>query len=147
VVQALYENTGSRKNRVLMTRPGLHTKIADFYFTSSARIATLTAETNQQGPAQAMGAVNSILTNYGVLDMVPNNLQPIGDSGSSSDTAFILDFDQIDIAYYRGYRTETLAKTGLSDKRMIHVDYSLCVKNSEALGMIQGIDATAAMTA
>lgn len=145
VVQALYENTGSRANRVLMTRPELHSTISDFYFSAGANVATLTAETNQRGPATAMTAVNTILTSYGLLDMIPNNLQPIGDAGSSSDTAFILDMSQIEQSFLTGYRSEPLAKTGLSRKMMIMVDYTLKVKNSEALGMIQGINPATAM--
>ena len=146
-VRALFQNTGSRANRVLMTRPVLHSVISDFYFTSTARVATLTAETNQQGPAQAMGAVNSILTNYGVLDMIPNNLQPIGDAGSGSDTAFILDMSQLKQSFLTGYNSVPLAKTGLSRKMFINGDYSLKVLNSEALGIIQGIDDSLQMAA
>jgi len=146
-VTALYKNTNSRANRVLMTRPDLHNLISDFYFEPSSRVASLTAETNQQGPAQAMIAVNSILTNYGVLDMVPNALQPQGDAGSGSDTAFILDFSQISFSFLHGFRTEPLAKTGLSTKMLISVDWSLRIDNSEALGMIQGIDDSIAMVA
>lgn len=145
VMQALFENTGSRANRVLMTRPLLHTQISDFYFTAGANVATLTAETNQRGPATAMTAVNTILTSYGMLDMIPNSLQPQSDAATGCDSAFILDMSQIEQSFLTGYRSEPLAKTGLSRKMLIHGDYTLCVKNSEALGIIQGIDAAAPM--
>ena len=93
-----------------------------------------------------MGAVNSILTNYGTLDMIPNNLQPQGDVTSDSDTAFILDMSQLSQSFITGYNSVPLAKTGLSRKMFINGDYTLKVLNSEALGIIQGVDAALAMT-
>ena len=152
-VTDLYKNTGSRADRTLMMSADVNGIVSDFYFDETAKVATLTAETNQKGPATAMGAVNSILTPYGMLHMVPNNLLPPSALAAAiagtedSHTAFILDNSQIEQSFLYGYRSEPLAKTGLSRRMMLHVDYSLCVKNSEALGAIRGVSPTLAMTA
>jgi hypothetical protein len=50
-------------------------------------------------------------------------------------------------SFVTGYQTEPLAKTGLSDKRMISCDYSLCVLNEKSQGVRADIDTTAPMTA
>jgi len=150
---ALYKNTGSRANRILMMSPEVNSLVNDFYFTDGAKVATLTAETNQKGPATAMGAVNTILGPYGLLDMTPNNLLPPSALAAAiagtedSHTAFILDMSQIEQSFLYGYRSEPLAKQGLSRRSMIHVDYSLKVKNSEALGAIRGVSPSTAMVA
>lgn len=148
VIKALFKNTGSRADRSMVMDVDTNSVVADFYFTSSARVATLTAETNQEGPARAMGAINSILTNYGIVHLVPSNLKGFPDTvaeASGSSSALILDWNQIEIITQRGMISEPLAKTGLSRKMLLSVMYSLRVKNSEALGIIQGIDATTAM--
>ena len=51
------------------------------------------------------------------------------------------------IDYLHGYRVEPLAKTGLSDKRMMAVDWTLRVNTQRAHGAILDIDETAAVTA
>jgi len=152
-VRALYENTGERKNRYLLMNPQMNDTIADFYFTSSARIATLIAEQGDgSGPREANGAVNSILTNFGKIDIVPNVLHPpVFDADGTTvvadtTTIFLLDFDYIMLSYLFSYRMEPLAKTGLAENRLISVDWALKPLNTEALGIFQGVDPSLAMT-
>ena len=151
VMQALFENTRGRMNdRILMTNATLHTVISDYYFTSTARVATFTAETNQEGPATAMGAVNSILTNYGVLKMIPNANQGFADTADStpdSSTAFILDFSTLKQASLRTMRVETIGKAGLSERRLLSHYWTLKPTTTEDQGIIQGIDNAVAMIA
>ena len=149
VLRALYENTGSRKNRVAMSRPVLHEKLSAWFFNANARVATLQDDrAGPNGPAQAQTAVNSILTDWGIVDMVPNALQPVsGDGSPDSDTLFILDFDTLDISHLRGFQVEELGKTGLSEKRQLTKDWTLKPVATENQGMIVGIDSSAAMTA
>ena len=59
----------------------------------------------------------------------------------------ILDPKHLKQSFLTGYRVEPLAKTGLSEKRMMSVDYSLCVLNEKSQGAIFDVDHTAAMTA
>jgi hypothetical protein len=153
IMRALYENTGERKTRDLMVTPELNDTIADFYFTSSARIATLIAQQGDgTGPREANGAVNSILTNFGRLDITPNILHPavFDNDGTTvianTTTAFVIDFDYVSLSYLFSYRMEPLAKTGLANNRLLSVDWGLKVLNSEALGMAQGVNPALAMT-
>lgn len=149
VVLALYENTGSRANRLGLNRTKAHSRVSEYYFTSSARIATLESDTGQAAvPATAKGAVNAILTDYGIVDLVPNVFQPFGDVADStpdSSTMFILDMSKIEMVTMTGFRVEPLAKTGLSEKRLLSKSWGLKVLSSEAQGMIQAIDESIAM--
>ncbi len=149
VILALFRNTGSRKNRVLMSRPEVHSKISAFYFDSTARVATLQSQTAQtaSSPAQANTAVNAILTDYGIVDLVPNALQPIANAAGACDTAFILDFSTLECPNFTGFRVTPLAKTGHSEKRLLSKSWAFRPLATESQGIIQGIDATAAMTA
>ena len=151
VMQALFENTGSRSNRIGMSAPVLHSKISAFYFTSTARVATLAAETDQKGPATAMQAVNAILTDYGIVDLVPNALQTFSatstESVPDSYTFFILDFNTLEMANMTGFRVDTLAKNGLGDNRLLSKTSGFKPLSTEAQGFVQGIDAAVAMTA
>ena len=80
---------------------------------------------------------------FQVLKLVANRLQP--QTGENESTLYFLDPKHLKQSLMRGYRTEPLAKTGLSDKRMISVDYSLCVLNEASQGAIFDIDETAAV--
>jgi hypothetical protein len=99
--------------------------------------------------ATALGAVNVFVTDFGTLTLVPNRLQPTHtDSGSTTvSDVFILDPEYLSLAYLDGYRTDSLAKTGLAEKRMLAVDWTLVVHTEKAHGIIGDIDATLAMTA
>ncbi|WP_425044058.1 SU10 major capsid protein [Primorskyibacter sp. S87] len=150
VAQLVWEAGGDPS--VIMSTPTMIRQLSSFMFTDSARIATLTAETNQNGPATAMGSVNVFLTDFGVeLKMVPNRLQQTHDSlgGTTGDAchAYVIDPAYMRHGHLKGYRTEPLAKTGLADKRSMAIDWTTKVLNREAHGIIADLDYTAAVTA
>ena len=129
----------------LMARPSVIRLISEYMFTSSARIATMTTDVGQgTGAATAKGAVNVYATDFGVtLDLIPNRLMPQSSAGTSS--VLFADWGFVQGAYLRGYQVEPLAKTGLSEKRMMSVDWTLKVLNEEALGAIHAINEATAM--
>jgi len=53
----------------------------------------------------------------------------------------------IEQSFLKGYTTVPLAKTGLSEKRLMSVNYSLKVLNEKSQGAIYAIDETAAVVA
>ena len=150
VVEQLYTNGADPT--VLMARPSVIRRLSEYMFTSSARVATLTNQDSAASRAQrvAQGSVNVMVTDFSVLELVPNRLQPAsGGTGTppESDTVFIFDPSMIQISYLRGYRTEPLAKTGLQEKMLISVDWTLKPLNWTCLGGILGVDKSAAVTA
>ena len=60
---------------------------------------------------------------------------------------FLIDPNHVRISYLAGYRVEPLAKTGLSENRLMAVDWTLVVTTEKAHGVIGSIDNTAAVTA
>lgn len=134
----------------LMSIPSVISKISEYMFTASARIATLTSE---QGSARekmtAKGSVNVFVTDFGTLTLVPNRLQQTYlDSGGVNSAAdvFILDPEYVSLCYLYGYRTDTLAKTGLAENRQMSVDWTLVVNTEKAHAIIGDINPDAAMT-
>ena len=131
---------------VLMMIPKVCRAFSEYLFSSSARIATLTSETGQsESAATAKGSVNVFVTDFGVtLDLIPNRLQP---SVSAVSQAFMLDPQHLRQSFLHSFRTEPLAKTGLSEKRLMSCDWTLVVTTEKAHGMVTDIDNTLAVTA
>lgn len=145
IVESIYNEGGDPTK--MMSIPGIIRKFSEYLFTSSARVATLMSDQGKsREAAAAVGSVNVFVTDFGTLTMVPNRLQQkYKDSGASDDVAdvFILDPEYINLCFIKGYRTDTLGKTGLAENRQMSVDWSLIVKTEKASGMIGDIDPTA----
>jgi hypothetical protein len=137
---------------VIMGIPAQIRRLNEYMFSSSARIATLQGETSADGAGQlvAKGSVNVYVSDHGnTLSIIANRLQPTHATAAPDDASnlFILDPDYLMHGYLYGYRVEPLAKTGLSEKRLMSVDWMLKVANEEAHGMITDLDFTAPVTA
>ena len=150
VQEAIYKKGGDPS--YAMTTPAVKRLFSEYLFTSSARIASLIADGGGgASERKASGSVDVFLTDFGVLDLVPNRLMPHYDTtaiaaGGANDYMFILDTKLLSLSYLQGYRVEPQSKTGLSEKRQMSVDYSLCVKNWDGLGGVADIDPTAPVT-
>lgn len=147
--QAAWEDGGDPS--VFMSVPALIRGLSEFLFTASARIATLVGETNNEGPAKAMGSVNRFLTDFGSeLRFAPNRIQrPYQSSGGTAGdacVAMLIDPAYARMTYLHGYRVEPLAKSGLSDKRMMCVDFTCKVLEPKAHRALFDLDHAAAVT-
>lgn len=93
----------------------------------------ITEITQNQGKGQATitGAADTYVSDFGKLNVVPNRFQ-------RTSSAFVLDWDYVEIDYLRPFKQEPLAKTGDADKRMLVVEFGLRVKNEKALAV--GVD-------
>jgi hypothetical protein len=148
-LQAAWEDGGNPS--ILMSVPGVIRVLSEYMFTSSSRIATLTREVNGVGKgeaATAVGSVNVFITDFGMtVTFLPNRIQRMEDTATDdSATVFLLDPEYSEIVYLKSYRTETLAKTGLADKRHIAVDFSTRQRSPDASRVILGVDPAAAVT-
>jgi len=144
VSKAIYEEGGEAV--VAMGTPSVIESFSSYLFTSSARVAALQSDVNQQRSAvTATGAVNVFVSDFSTLEMVPNRIQPAEATGVSN--LYILDPSMLRLSFLHGYRVEPQAKTGLADKRQMCVDWSLKVLNEKAQGAVFNIDETAPVTA
>jgi len=144
IMEAIYKEGGEAK--FLMTTPQMIRKISDYYFTDQAKTATMIND-NASGTAKltAYGATNVIVQDFGVLTLVPNRQMLSLAPGVSA--AYIIDPSKLKQSFMTGYRVDSLAKTGLSEKRLMSVDYSLLVFNEKSQGAMFDLDETAAMVA
>ena len=145
ILQSVYEQGGDPT--IAMSTPDVIRLWSEFSFTSSARIATLTSDVQQQGSAViATGSVNTWVTDFGiVVSMIANRLQQ--EVLTDNATLYFISPSFVRQGFLTGYNTMPLAKTGLSDKMQILVDYTLKVLAEEAHGAIYDIDPTLAMVA
>ena len=129
-------------------------KLSEFMFTSSAQIATMQNRNmgeNKEKGATAYSSANVLVSEFGQIVRFDDNrlMQPTAGAVGTDAVAnmYFLDPRYLRQSFLTGYRTEPLAKTGLSEKRLISVDYSLLVTAEEAQGCIRDIDAELAVLA
>lgn len=127
---------------MIMVGPTLKQKISNYMFGSSARIATQYQDqgANPRGGVKAVGAVDTYVSDFGTLDIVPNRFQRESD-------CYVLDTEHWAIAYFDPYKTETISKIGDAERRHILVDWLVKSDNEAASGAVFDVDETAAMTA
>lgn len=140
VVNSIYTN--SRSADMIMVDPTMKSKISAFLFTSGSRVATPympISEGKRKGVA-AVGAVDIYVTDFGVLDIIPNRLQRGRD-------VFVLNSDDFKVAFLTKYKVGEIAKTGDADRKSIIADWTLKSKNEKGSGIVADIDTSLAMTA
>ncbi len=127
---------------VIMMHPTVKQKFSQYMFGTSARIATPYQDhgSSKRSGITAIGAVDVYVSDFGVLDVVPNRFQRARD-------VFILDMDFWQVSYIDGYKTETISKIGDAERRHILTDYTLVSKNEAASGVFADVDPDLAMLA
>lgn len=139
VLRSCYDEGGNPN--MLMCGTRTKQNFSNYMFTANARIAT---QRQDQGPVNrggvsVVGAVDVYVSDFTVLDVVPNRWQRERDF-------WCLDTEYWEISYLDGYKTETIAKIGDSERRHILVDWCLTSNNEAASGVVADIDETLAMT-
>lgn len=143
IVQSIYNEGGDPS--VMMSIPSMISKFSSYLFTSSARIATLQSDQGKAAEAAtALGAINVFVTDFGTLELVPNRIMQA--TAADRTEVYIMDPSHLRQAFLSGYKTDAMAKTGLSEKRLMHVDWTLKVLNEKAQGIIADCDQTADVT-
>ncbi len=137
VVRNCYEQGGNPN--MIMIPPTLKQALSNYLFTAAARISTQYQDqgANPRGGITVVGAVDVYVSDFSILDIVPNRFQ----LDSATDTeVMILDTEYWEVSYLDGYKTETIAKIGDHERRMLLVDWSLCSLNEAASGIIADVD-------
>lgn len=157
VIRACYNDGG--KPSVIMSIPDIIEVISNYMFTSSARVATIQTQAPQGnrtgndgrtgGGVVAQGAVNVFVSNFGTLELVPNRFQEIYTAADTGNVAnvFVLDPEYWERKALVDYASMDLAKVGLSDRRAVWVDSTLCAMAPQSSGVIADVNPSTAMTA
>ena len=139
ISQEIYEKGGNAT--VFMCRPKVKRAFSEYLYTDAAKVATLDTDVGQASEqATAKGAIDVFLSDFSILKLTPNRLQPAQPDAADHSTAFLIDPEHVDLAYLHGFRTEPQGKTGLSDIKQMIVDWTLRVLTEEAHGLIADID-------
>jgi len=145
-LQSVYEEGGLSK--YAMGRPTVIRRISEYMFSNNAAVAqprTMNNDTNPSGMTM-QGSTNVFITDFDqVVKFVANRLQTPHAAGES--TLYLIDPEYMGQSFLTGYNVEPLAKTGLSEKRLMSVDYTLCLFNERAQGSVTDIDETTPMVA
>lgn len=81
------------------------------------------------GPATVIGSADVYISDWGRVSFVPARFAP-------TNVAYVIDPSKAAVAFLRNYQTETLAKTGDSEKRMLLAEYGLKVHTEKAHGIV-----------
>lgn len=131
----------------LMSVPDLISRLNTFLLTSSANVATPTANVTGTVPVQqvAQGAVNVYATDFNtVLIIEPNRLQQLV---AALTDVFYIDPTKVAISFMENVNVKTIAKLGLADKRQMSADWTVKVYNEAAHGVDRDILPTSAVVA
>jgi hypothetical protein len=79
--------------------------------------------------ATIVGAADVYVSDFGQLDIVANRF-------SRSRSALVVDPSMWKLCYYQRFKTEDLAKTGHSDRKMLSVEYTLECCNEKSSGTV-----------
>ncbi len=140
IQRACYDE-GGNPNMVMMGTE-MKQRFSSYMFGSSARIATQYQDqgASPRGGVSVVGAVDTYVGDFQVLDIVPNRFQ-------RSRDVFVLDTEYWELIYLDGYKTEEIAKIGDSERRHILVDWGVKSNNEAASGIIADVDSTLDMVA
>ena len=146
VIQAIYN--GGAEATTLMCRPTMKRIISQYMYTSSARIAQLTADVGQgnSGTDVARGAVSVFISDYGVLALMPNRFFPF-QASTTHEYCAVFDPAYLAVDYLSNIKVTEEAHLGLQSRRSMVADYTLRVSSDQAIGAIVDISPTGAMTA
>ena len=127
---------------MMMCGPTVKQLFSNFMFTTGARIAT---QRQDQGPVNrggisVVGAVDVYVSDFTVIDVVPNRFQRERDF-------WILDTEYWEICYLDGYKTETISKIGDAERRHVLVDWCVASHNEAASAVFADVDETTPMVA
>jgi hypothetical protein len=166
-IESVYMQGGNPS--VMMAVPRVISSFSQYMIKSKGATAQIhtEADARSEAPVTALGVVNVFVTDFGTIKAVPNRLQPmhriryldatyippipgaanppIKITSERSSFVFILDPSYLSMCYLRGYQSEPLAKTGLSEKQMMSVDWSLIVHTEKAHALIGDVDPDLAM--
>lgn len=127
VIQAVWAEGGDPK--VCMMGP--HNKKVASAFAGNAE-NRINQSTGAPKAFSIVATADVYLSDFGKVAFVPNRFQRERD-------VFVLDPEYASVAYLRNFQTETLSKTGDSERRMILVEYGLKVKTEKAHGIIADV--------
>lgn len=139
IIQA-YTNGGSPK--MLMLSPYAKTVFSGFMSDPSVAPQRMTTSASKQ--AAIVGAADSYLSDFGLIDVVPNRV--MGTAAALARNVFLIDPDMVSLGEFDPIKEITPAVTGDATKKVLITEYCLKVNNEAGLAVaadIYGLNAAA----
>jgi hypothetical protein len=131
VLQSIYTNSGEMPTMVSVTpshKAG---------FSAFTGIATSRFQVGKKEQTRIIGGADVYMSDFGELTIVPNYVQ----ATASANTALILNPETYGVAYFQGFKTVPLAKTGHTDKEMVCAEVLTVVTSQTANGKVADLTA------
>lgn len=125
--QSVYTNSGGVASMVVMSPT--HKAL----FSAFTGIAVNRVDVKGKNQGTVIGAADVYVSDFGALEIVPHYLM------AGATDVHLLNTDYIDLAVLDGFKTESLAKTGDSEKIMVITDCALAVRAPKALAKISNL--------
>jgi hypothetical protein len=124
VVQAAYIASGEVPAQVVMSPA--HKGV----FSTFAGIAVNRFQVGKKEQGRIIGGADVYMSDFGELEIVPHYIM------SGSTNVFLCNPEYAELAFLDGFRTESIGKTGDSDKELITADVTLAVRAETAFAKI-----------
>lgn len=121
---------------MMMVPLGLKRGLSNYLFTNdSRRVATPYQDHGSapRGGVSVIGAVDVYVTDFQVLDIVPNRFSP---SANNEAELYILDTDYWAVSFLDGYHIETIGQVGDASRQMLIVDWAVISRNEAASAIL-----------
>ena len=127
--QNIYVSSGTVAPMVVMS-PSHKT-----LFSAFAGIAVNRFQVGKKEQGRIIGGADVYMSDFGELEIVPHYLM-VG-----ATNVYLLNSDYGELAFFDGFRTEALGKSGDSEKNLITADVTLAVRAETAMGKIADLTA------
>jgi hypothetical protein len=131
VLQSIYTNSGEMPSFISVT-PSHKSGFSVF---SGIAVNRFQVAKGKQGVI--VGGADVYMSDFGELTVVPNYVQ----ATANANTAFIINPEEAAVAYLQGFSSDSLAKTGHTEKELVYVEAAVVVGAEPAHGKIADLTA------
>lgn len=128
-MQSVYTNSGEMPSFISMTP--VHKGV----FSGFSGIAANRMAVSKGKQGVIVGGADVYMSDFGELTVVPNYVQATAGPGE----VYILNPEELGIAYFQPFKSESLAKTGHTDKEMVSVECTLVATSEKANAKIDDL--------
>jgi len=131
-----------KKPNVLCMDHDSKSKFSAYMFSTNARIATPYQDhgANKRSGLTVNGAVDVWVTDYAVIEVVPDLYMPPRLAAADTFDFWIYNTSGVWVSYFDQISTNAMAKVADSYDRMVLVDYTLMPSNPDCVGTFADVD-------
>lgn len=129
VLQSAYNNSGEVPPMAVMSASHKGT------FSGFAGIAVNRYQVGKKEQGRIVGGADIYMSDFGEITIMPHYIM------NGATQVFLLNPEYADMAFFDGFRSEEMGKTGDSDKVLVTVDVALAVRAEKAQGKIADLTA------